>query len=106
MQGRAGDRLHAGGGPAPGPDGRRAEHAGAGRQPGASAGRDQPPLWGRLPGFFLPRVAVPRSRLIFWPVPCFAMRRPSAVLGAGVRLRSASVTMLLPMGGSFLLGLV
>ena len=33
------------------------------------ARRDQPPFLARLPGFFLLRVAVPRSRLTFWPPP-------------------------------------
>ena len=51
---------------------------------------DHPPFLERLPGFFLLRVAVPRSRLRFWPLPV-VMVWPATGVGRGVALRSASV---------------
>src|SRR3954447_26558632 len=62
----------------------------------ACSGQDQPPLCGRLPGFFLLRVWEPRSRLTFWPCPVVRVA-PLGALERGVALRSASVTILLPM---------
>ena len=59
--------------------------------------RDQPPLLGRLPGFFLLRVETPRSRLMRWPRPPVGRVKPGMVAGRGVDLRSASVTILLPI---------
>src|SRR4051812_13229288 len=61
------------------------------------AGADQPPLCGRLPGFFLLRVETPRSRLTFWPPLLRLTVKPSCGLPDTVRLRSASVTILLPI---------
>ena len=64
-------------------------------------GVDQPPFLDLLPGFFLERVATPRSKLIFCPRPCVVGVVPGRGLGAGVRLRSASVTILFPIVFSF-----
>src|SRR3954465_9412445 len=66
----------------------------------ACSGQDQPPLRGRLPGFFLLRVWEPRSRLTFWPWPVVLVR-PFGALALVVALRSASVTILLPMTAPF-----
>jgi len=46
---------------------------------------DQPPFFERLPGFFLLRVATPRSRLTRWPRPPVRNTVPGKGLGAGVR---------------------
>jgi hypothetical protein len=46
---------------------------------------------------FLLRVATPRSRLTRWPRPGVCSVLPGRGCGRGVRLRSASVTILLPM---------
>src|SRR5881398_871453 len=62
----------------------------------ACSEQDQPPLRGRLPGFFLLRVCEPRSRLTFWPCPVVLVR-PLGAAALVVALRSASVTILLPM---------
>ena len=61
---------------------------------------DQPPFFERLPGFFLLRVATPRSRLTRWPRPCVRKVTPGNAGSGGVNLRSASVTILLPISGS------
>jgi hypothetical protein len=50
-----------------------------------------------LPGFFLLRVETPRSKLTRWPRPPVRAEVPGKGVGAAVRLRSASVTILLPM---------
>jgi hypothetical protein len=61
---------------------------------------DQPPFFERLPGFFLLRVATPRSRLTRWPRPWVRSVTPGNAGSGGVNLRSASVTILLPICGS------
>jgi len=61
---------------------------------------DQPPFLERLPGFFLLRVATPRSKLTRWPRPCVGKVTPGLTGNGGVNLRSASVTILLPISGS------
>ena len=64
---------------------------------GAWEEANQPPFLERLPGFFLERVATPRSRLTFCPRPGVAKVVPGRGLGAGVLTRSASVMILLPI---------
>ena len=58
----------------------------------------QPPFFARLPGFFLLRVAVPRSRLRFWPRPTVAVE-PATGMGLGARM-SLSVLIFLAMDDS------
>ena len=70
-----------------------------------TAGLDQPPFLGRLPGFFLLRVAVPRSRLRFWPPPSFGCVKPAGGTGFGA-LISASTLIFLAREGSVQKGLV
>src|SRR5665647_1435478 len=60
--------------------------------------RVQPPFLGRLPGFFLLRVAVPRSRLTFWPWPELALW-PLGGTGLGAQM-SASTLIFLDMKDS------
>ena len=60
-----------------------------------TAPRNQPEC-ARLPGFFLWCVCAPRSLLTRWPRTCVTVV-PLGAAGAGVRLRSASVTIFVPM---------
>lgn len=57
---------------------------------------NQPPFFGRLPAFFLLRVELPRSKLIFWPR-VTGIDTPLGNTGLGLRLRSASVLILSAM---------
>src|ERR1700743_806036 len=74
------------------------------KRAGVSTPAGHQPWRARLPGFFLLRVWAPRSRLRFWPLPVVAVT-PIGSAGRGVALRSASVTILLPMIGSGLVKL-
>lgn len=56
-----------------------------GRREAVCAVSNQPPLWERLPGFFLLRVAEPRSRLTRWPRPGVGELMPGSGAGAAVR---------------------
>src|SRR5207253_2656823 len=65
--------------------------------PARARSRVAQPWWARLPGFFLLLVCEPRARLTFWPPPLRLADVPTPLFGTALRLRSASVTILLPM---------